>query len=77
MRLSNPLGVGPGLDVKGSGIDGLMESGFGFVEIGSVTSEQQNPSKLFQPTLKINLKVSSLTSTLLLSRERSLIWLKR
>jgi len=45
--ISNPIGLGPGLDVYGRGIDGLLESGFGFVEIGSATSEQQHPSKLF------------------------------
>lgn len=39
LHIANPIGVAPGLDVKGKGIDGLMESGFGFVEIGSVTSE--------------------------------------
>jgi dihydroorotate dehydrogenase len=57
LTFSNPIGVGPGLDVYGRGIDGLLDCGFGFVEIGSVTMEQQHPSKLFQPTLKINLKV--------------------
>ena len=36
---SNLIGVGPGLDVYGRGIDGLLDSGFGFVEIGSVTAE--------------------------------------
>ena len=55
---SNPLGLGPGLDTQGEAIDALFDLNFGFVEIGSVTPEQQHPKKLFQPTLKINLNVS-------------------
>ena len=54
---SNPLGLGPGFDTKGEAVDGLLDLGFGFVEIGSVTSEQQNPNKMFQQTMKINLNV--------------------
>ena len=37
---SNPLGLGPGFDPKGEAVDGLLDLGFGFVELGSVTSEQ-------------------------------------
>jgi hypothetical protein len=29
--------------------------GLGFIEVGSITPEQQNPIKALQPTLKINL----------------------
>ena len=54
---SNPLGLGPGFDNKGEAVDSLFDLGFSFVEIGSVTTEQQHPSKLFQHTMKINLKV--------------------
>ena len=54
---SNPVGLGPGMDTTGEAVDGLLGLGFGFVELGSITSEQQHPSKLFQETLKINLNV--------------------
>jgi Dihydroorotate dehydrogenase len=55
---SNPIGLAPGLDTKGIAVDALLDVGFGFVEIGSITPEQQHPIKLFQHTLKINLKVN-------------------
>ena len=55
---SNPIGLAPGLDTKGIAVDALLDVGFGFVEVGSITPEQQHPIKLFQHTLKINLKVS-------------------
>ena len=55
---SNPVGVGPGMDPTGETVDGLAGLGFGFVELGSITSDQQNPQKLLQDTLKINLNVS-------------------
>ena len=54
---SNPLGVGPGMDTTGEAVDGLAGLGFGFIELGSITSDQQNPQKLFQETIKINLNV--------------------
>jgi dihydroorotate dehydrogenase len=40
---SNPVGLGPGLDTKGQSVDSLLEMGFGFVEVGSVTPDQQHP----------------------------------
>ena len=54
---SNPVGLGPGMDTTGEAVDGLVGLGFGFVELGSVTSDQQNPQKILQETIKINLKV--------------------
>jgi dihydroorotate dehydrogenase len=54
---SNPVGVGPGMDATGEAVDALAGLGFGFVELGSVTSEQQNPQKILQETIKINLNV--------------------
>jgi dihydroorotate dehydrogenase len=57
----NPIGLGPGLDTKGEAVDSLLDLGFGFVEIGSVTAEQQHPVKLFQHTLKINLSNKTVT----------------
>ena len=43
---SNPVGLGPGMDATGEAVDALAGLGFGFVELGSVTSEQQNPQKI-------------------------------
>lgn len=40
---SNPVGLAPGFDTNGDAIDSLLEMGFGFVEVGSVTPEQQHP----------------------------------
>ena len=37
---SNPVGLGPGFDTKGEAVDSLFDLGFGFVELGSVTTEQ-------------------------------------
>ena len=54
---SNPVGVGPGMDPTGEAFDGLAGLGFGFVELGSITSDQQNPQKILQETIKINLNV--------------------
>lgn len=47
LTFNNPIGLAAGLDVYGEGIDGLLDSGFSFVEIGSATVEQQHPIKLF------------------------------
>lgn len=38
---SNPIGLAAGFDKHAEAIDGLMDTGFGFVEIGSVTPEPQ------------------------------------
>ena len=54
---SNPVGLGPGMDTTGEAVDALAGLGFGFVELGSVTSDQQNPQKILQETIKINLNV--------------------
>jgi len=54
---SNPVGLGPGMDTTGEAVDGLVGLGFGFVELGSVTSDQQNPQNILQETIKINLNV--------------------
>ncbi|KAI6189122.1 Dihydroorotate dehydrogenase [Aphelenchoides besseyi] len=37
MKMSNPIGIAAGFDKNGEAIKGLESSGFGFVEIGSVT----------------------------------------
>lgn len=39
--LANPLGIAAGFDKHGEAVDGLSKTGFGFVEIGSVTPEPQ------------------------------------
>lgn len=57
-NFSNPIGLGAGVDKKGSAVDGLLDLGFGFIEIGSVTAEQQNHPKVFTPLIKIDLAVS-------------------
>jgi dihydroorotate dehydrogenase len=36
---SNPVGLGPGFDTKGEAVNGLLDLGFGFVELGSITAE--------------------------------------
>ena len=33
----NPIGLAAGFDKHGEAVDGLLKTGFGFVEIGSVT----------------------------------------
>ena len=39
----------------------MLDLGFGFIELGPVTAEQQHPAKLFQQTLKINLSNRTVT----------------
>lgn len=39
--LTNPLGIAAGFDKHGEAVEGLHRSGFGFVEIGSVTPDPQ------------------------------------
>lgn len=39
--MTNPLGIAAGFDKHGEAVDGLSQSGFGFIEIGSVTPEPQ------------------------------------
>lgn len=48
-KLSNPIGVAAGLDKNGEAIEALYNSGFGYVEIGSITPEPQpgNPKPRF------------------------------
>ncbi|KAF4520462.1 hypothetical protein B566_EDAN004713 [Ephemera danica] len=41
IQFSNPVGVAAGLDKQGEAIEGLLDIGFGFVEVGSVTPEPQ------------------------------------
>ena len=40
-RFSNPLGLAAGVDKHGEAFQGMLELGFGFVEVGSVTPEPQ------------------------------------
>lgn len=40
-KLSNPIGLAAGFDKQAEAIDGLLDLGFGFIEIGSVTPEPQ------------------------------------
>ena len=42
LRFSNPIGLAAGYDKHAQAIDGLMDMGFGFVEIGSVTPLPQD-----------------------------------
>lgn len=35
----NPIGLAPGIDSKGQAVDALFDTGFGFVELGSITPE--------------------------------------
>lgn len=39
--LTNPLGIAAGFDKHGEAVEGLHRTGFGFVEIGSVTPMPQ------------------------------------
>ena len=39
--ISNPIGLAAGFDKQAQGIDGLLNLGFGFIEVGSVTPEPQ------------------------------------
>lgn len=41
IRFPNPIGLAAGFDKHAEAVDGLMDTGFGFVEIGSVTPEPQ------------------------------------
>lgn len=41
LKLSNPIGLAAGFDKQAEAIDGLLNLGFGIVEIGSVTPEPQ------------------------------------
>lgn len=41
LRFTNPVGLAAGFDKHAEAVDGLMDTGFGFVEIGSVTPEPQ------------------------------------
>ncbi|CAM9323689.1 unnamed protein product [Ascophyllum nodosum] len=41
LRFSNPIGLAAGFDKHAQAVDGLIDTGFGFVEIGSVTPEPQ------------------------------------
>lgn len=41
LRFPNPVGLAAGFDKHAEAVDGLMDTGFGFVEIGSVTPEPQ------------------------------------
>lgn len=58
--ISNPIGLAAGFDKHGEAIDGLLDAGFGFVEIGSVTPKPQpgNPKpryfRLLQDGAAIN-----------------------
>lgn len=41
IKLKNPIGIAAGFDKHGDAIQGLHKLGFGFVEIGSVSPEEQ------------------------------------
>lgn len=41
LALSNPIGLAAGFDKQAEAIDGLLNLGFGIVEVGSVTPEPQ------------------------------------
>ena len=41
MHFSNPVGMAAGFDKQAEAMQGLHRTGFGFVEIGSVTPEPQ------------------------------------
>lgn len=49
LTFSNPVGMAAGFDKQGEAIRGLQRTGFGFVEIGSVTPQPQPGSD--QPRL--------------------------
>lgn len=44
MKFSSPVGIAAGFDTNGNMIDALAASGFGFVEVGSITPRPQNGS---------------------------------
>lgn len=48
-RLKSPIGLAAGLDKEGQAIDALFDTGFSYVEIGSITPEAQpgNPQPRF------------------------------
>ncbi len=39
--MSNPIGLAAGFDKHGEAYEGMLQMGFGFVEVGSVTPEAQ------------------------------------
>ncbi len=41
MKFSNPIGIAAGLDKQAQAMQGLLDLGFGFVEVGGVTPEPQ------------------------------------
>lgn len=41
LRFSNPIGLAAGFDKHAQAVDGLIDTGFSFVEVGSVTPEPQ------------------------------------
>nr|SVE85583.1 EOG090X08P9 [Daphnia pulicaria] len=45
MNFSNPIGLAAGFDKQAEAMQGLHRTGFGFVEIGSVTPEPQDGNK--------------------------------
>jgi dihydroorotate dehydrogenase len=52
-EIAGPLGLAAGFDKDAKGIDGLLATGFGFVEVGTVTAEAQpgNPKpRMFRLT---------------------------
>lgn len=58
LHFPNPIGIAAGFDKHAEAVDGLMDTGFGFVEIGSVTPEPQqgNPKpRIFRYVLRITL----------------------
>lgn len=57
LLIKNPIGLAAGFDSKGVAIDGLFDLGFGFIELGSVTPEKQDPPKLFANLIKIDINV--------------------
>ena len=46
LHFSNPVGMAAGFDKQAEAIEGLHRTGFGFVEIGSVTPEPQEGNAL-------------------------------
>eukprot|EP01083_Nonionella_stella_P029139 80295_1 len=42
LTFTNPIGLAAGFDKHGECIDGMLDLGFGFVEIGSITPKPQN-----------------------------------
>ena len=44
MKFSSPVGIAAGFDTNGNMIDALRASGFGFVEVGSITPRPQSGS---------------------------------